>query len=109
MIKLLVERRADLEGKGLSGCTALLLSSFYGNVENCEYLLQAGADINATNNDKHNVLHMAASQGRMATVQYFVQLGVDVNSKDAVGNTPFDLAEKHPEVQAFLKPLMADK
>ena len=54
------EIKQKLEAKAKDGLTAMHLAAFYGNLEILEELIKQGADINAENNAKETILHLAA-------------------------------------------------
>jgi ankyrin repeat protein len=85
--------------------------------EAAQILLEAGVDVNATNEADFTPLHCAAFTGLNELVQLFVERGANINARDWRGRTPFRLAEgakqsfhfqEWPEVAALLKKLGAD-
>ena len=58
-----------------------------------EILLEAGADINATNEADFTALHGAAFRGLNEVIEYLVAEGADINARDFRGRTPFRIAE----------------
>ena len=56
-------------------------------------LLEAGADINATNEADFTALHGAAFRGLNEVVEYLVEQGADINARDFRGRTPYRIAE----------------
>ena len=85
--------------------------------EAVEILVEAGVDVNATNEADFTALHCAAFNGLNELVQYFVERGADINARDWRGRTPFRLAEgakqsfhfqEWPEVATLLQELGAD-
>jgi len=84
-------------------------------------LLEKGADINATNDEKmlllnkripvyvvggHTPLHMAAERGELDCVKLLVEHGANMGARDFNNYTPFHLASMHSqhEVASFLNP-----
>lgn len=60
-IKAHIEVKSDLNAKDAQGgSTALIISSLFGHPEIAKLLIEAGADINATNNDGSTALITAA-------------------------------------------------
>jgi ankyrin repeat protein len=54
-------------------------------------LLDLGANINATDEDGHNALHIALQNSKVNTriVKLLIDRGIDVNGRDCNGRTPF--------------------
>ena len=80
-------------------------------------LIEAGVDVNATNEADFTVLHCAAFSGLNELVRYLAARGADIDARDWRGRTPFRLAEgakqsfhyqEWPEVAALLQELGAD-
>ena len=80
-------------------------------------LLEAGVDVNASNEGDFTALHCAAFTGLPELVQELVESGADINARDWRGRTPFRLAEgakqsfhyqEWPEVADLLQELGAD-
>ena len=64
-----------------------------GAEEAVKVLLEAGADINATNEADFTALHGAAFRGLNEVVEYLVAHDADIDARDFRGRTPFRLAE----------------
>jgi len=80
----------DLEGaRDHNGDTLLHVAS---NVEVARFLVDNGADVNATNNADATPLHSAASGGRLEVVQYLISQEARVDVRNRRGQTPLDLA-----------------
>ena len=56
-------------------------------------LLEAGADINATNEADFTALHGAAYRGLNEVIEYLVAAGADIDARDFRGRTPYRIAE----------------
>ena len=64
-----------------------------GAEEATRMLLEAGAEINATNEADFTALHGAAFRGLNEVVEYLVANGADIDARDYRGRTPYRLAE----------------
>ena len=82
-----------------------------------EILVEAGMDVNATNEGDFTALHCAAFSGLNEVVRQLVEHGADVDARDWRGRTAYRLAEgakqsfhyqAWPEVAALLAELGAD-
>jgi hypothetical protein len=59
-----------------------------------EALLQAGCDVNATDNNGRTPLMYAARYRRQTAVQLLLERGAKVNARDKVGMTALDMAKQ---------------
>ncbi len=90
-------------------------------IEMAKLLLDAGANIDALNNNGQTSLHAAARIDMKDFVRYLGERGAKLDVKDRSGSTPLDIAEgrtgtaarpgasgpeKHPQVAAVLHELM---
>ena len=74
--------------KNGKGYNALLYSSFRGNLEIFNKLMENGADISTTNSSGLNALHLAAQSNFPNIIIFLIEkYGFDINSKDNKGNT----------------------
>jgi ankyrin repeat protein len=73
-------------------------------------LIEAGADIHATNFMGYAPLYIAAESGNVANVQLLIRAGADVNKMEATGMTPLLVAvdRGHMDVAAALIDANAD-
>lgn len=91
-------------------------------IETAKMLLDAGANINAVNNNGQSSLHAAARMDMKEFVRFMGERGANLDVKDRTGSTALDIAEgrtgtaarpgasgpeKHPEVAAVLHELIA--
>ena len=56
-------------------------------------MLEAGADINATNEADFSALHGASFRGLNEVVEFLVAKGADINARDFRGRTAYRLAQ----------------
>ncbi|XP_068584432.1 ankyrin repeat domain-containing protein 53 [Cebidichthys violaceus] len=63
------------------------------NASSClAYLLEHGADANATTDSGTTPLHLAASEGLLDCTETLTRAGADVLAQDGTGHTPLDVA-----------------
>jgi ankyrin repeat protein len=142
MMKLLAEGGADTAPVLPNGTTTLMVASgltqvqgprarrgdvsqFYANwneedsLDSVRYLVDLGADVNATNASGQTALHSAAYMGAMSVVRFLVERGARLDVQDSQGQTPYRIAEGHlniagqgvtewPETAALLRKLGAN-
>jgi ankyrin repeat protein len=80
------------------GSTALHCATWKGHQDVVKFLLDAGADVNAHNNNEHwgtTPLHAAAHANQAAIAQMLIESGADVKARDKEGRTPLDHTEFH--------------
>jgi ankyrin repeat protein len=81
MVKLLIEKGADVEDKDKDGATVLVHATLMGNPEIVRFLIDKGADVNAQTSQGLTALMMAADQGNLEIVKFLIEKGADVNAK----------------------------
>ncbi|KAK2669720.1 hypothetical protein RAB80_015246 [Fusarium oxysporum f. sp. vasinfectum] len=89
VVKMLLERGADVTSKANNGVTPLEAASAEGHVEVVKMLLQKGADLTTKNNDGWTPLNAASSRGHAEVVKILLEKGADVTTKNDSGRTPF--------------------
>jgi len=90
--------------------TALIAAAENGDAESVRLLLDAGADMNATNNDGDTALILAAVQGHAEIVRLLLDRGANVEATDSDGYTAFIVAaaSSHAEIVRLLLDRGAD-
>jgi ankyrin repeat protein len=99
IVRALVEKDPNLlRALDSDGSTALHCATWKGHQEVVKVLLNAGADVNAHNNNEHwgtTPLHAAAHANQAAIAQMLIENGADVNTRDKEGRTPLDHTKFH--------------
>jgi ankyrin repeat protein len=96
VIKLLVERGADINQKGFADYTAIYWScGENGNIDIVKYLLEKGADVNVQGYNGYNPLHHASYFGQKDIVKLLLEqpgIKVDIETTDESKYTAIKLA-----------------
>ena len=95
-VNVLLEHKADVNGKNQSGMFPLLQAAKDGRKEIALRLLAAGADARATMGDTGlTALHLACALGYGDIARALLDKGADVNAKDRWEHTPIGLAGRY--------------
>ncbi|XP_070190180.1 protein phosphatase 1 regulatory subunit 12A-like isoform X13 [Littorina saxatilis] len=88
-----------------TGATALHVAAAKGYINVMNVLLQAGADINARDNDGWTPLHAAVHWGQEESCQLLVEHMCDMDIKNNASHTVFDLASADKDMLKILDEL----
>ena len=79
------------------GWTPLHLAAFFGASTAAEWLVEAGADLNAVsrNSLRNTPLHAATAGGHPQIALLLIERGADVSARDAGGHTPLHIAAEN--------------
>ncbi len=105
VVRLLLERKANVDKAVYGGFTPLFVASHKGHLEIVRLLLQHGANSqHCSDEDKLTPLHMACQEGHLAVVQLLLASGADPNHVSAKGMLPIEAARKagHAQVVSLL-------
>jgi len=92
---LLAQRRTDVNDAALDGQTALHRARFSSHAaENIRLLIEAGADVNARDENGWTPLHCALDYGNDDMVRQLMASGADFRIPDKKGETPLALAAR---------------
>ena len=75
IVKLLLDKGANINAKNFGGSTALIQAAMFGQVNVVELLLARGADINAVDTHDMSALDMAKAARNAPLVQMLQQAG----------------------------------
>jgi uncharacterized protein len=89
----------SIEQKGIFGNTPLIVAAGWGDRDAVRILLDAGANINATGEDRDTALHRAVAVEALDVVQMLIDRGASVEMADAFGDTPRDFAEEAKDLR----------
>ena len=94
MVKMLLDKKADINKASNYGCTPLYTASKNGHVEVVKVLLKANVDVNKADNDSETPLHMASIEGNEEVVRLLLDHGADINKANKLERTPLYEAEE---------------
>jgi ankyrin repeat protein len=86
-VRVLLEQRVDVNGRGVDGATALHRAVYADRPDIVELLLRAGADASA--GDRYGVtpLYLACVNGNAKVIERLLDAGADPNAVDPAGET----------------------
>ena len=87
VVKLLIERYANVDGPTLTNSTPLRAAAYNGRLDIVSCLVENGADVNARTIFENTPLMMAGYNGHMNVVEFLIEHGANVDLQDAYGNT----------------------
>lgn len=88
LVRLLVDRGAQIEHTTDSRSTPLRGAAFDGHCEVCEFLIERGADIDKPNQVGQSPLTIAAAMKKTDCVELLIKKGANVNHRGHNGDTP---------------------
>ncbi|EPS42694.1 hypothetical protein H072_3329 [Dactylellina haptotyla CBS 200.50] len=95
LVKLLIQRGADISVKDRQGQDALWHAGDRGKDTVMELLLDAGARIDAREKNRGTVLSHLAKLGKRESVKLLIDRGAEIDCKDILQRTPLSYAAKH--------------
>lgn len=102
-----IAKGANVHARDLDGQSTLFLACTAGHMPLAEFLVDRGADVDATfGKRKQTLLHWAAEQSSIGIATFLLSHKADVNALQSDGSTPLLLAAKHGHhylVQLLLK------
>ncbi len=94
VVKLLLDRGADVNARDSRGYTPLLSASEMGHLDIVKQLLEGGADVNARDSHGYTPLLLASQMGYLDVVKHLLEKGADVNAKRHKGFTALMVASR---------------
>ena len=110
VVRLLLEKGADVESKGPYGKTALCKAATYGHEDVVCLLLEYGANVESQDHDGTTALHRAASSGHVTVARILLKHSAQIEAKGTYGKTALYLAaqNEHESVVRLLLQKGAD-
>lgn len=104
IIRLLIDNYADINAVTTKGYT-MLHKAAQGNKPSAivYFNKKYKMDLEATEENKMNALHLAAGNGMESAVIYLISLGININAKDKNGFTPLHHAVKKKQIRIIKK------
>lgn len=95
--------RTFIDSKELgSGNTALHIACRQGHFDIVQYLLEKGADINATNNMNFTPFFAAVGNKKKGVAELLIEWGADIYKKNNAGKTAFDIIKNEELKKALM-------
>ncbi len=92
IVKLLLDRGADVSARGPGGQTALFNATRQGNLAAVKVLVEAGIDVHAKDAHGRTALFEAVYAGRKEIAELLCEHGARIDEKDRNGHTAVELA-----------------
>jgi ankyrin repeat protein len=104
IVRLFIEKGANVAAKDSSGGTALHEAAKSGHQAVVQLLIEKGAKVTAKDYYNLTPLHFAAYSGNRVIVQLLLKHGADVNAKSISGDTALNIAKRqgHKEIIQLL-------
>jgi ankyrin repeat protein len=105
IVRLLLDKGADVNASTESGETPLIASAHVGSLEATTLLVEEGATVNARDHDGRTALMYAAAADAADVVRFLLSQGADANLRDTRHGTALTLASGHSlaVVQALIE------
>jgi len=94
IIKALLDAGSDVNGRGVSGVTALHEAAASGRLDIVELLLESGADIALEDDDGNTPVLRASEAGHVKVVCFLAERGADLGCRNKQGETAREILSK---------------
>ena len=111
VVKLLIERNADVESRTSTGSTPLRVAAYEGHIDIVRCLVERGADVNARNDYESTPLMATCYHGHFSVVTYLIDKGGIIDQQFKDGSTALHYAVQwgHFEIVSELLALGASQ
>ena len=111
VVRLLIKRNADVDGRTSSGSTPLRIAAHDGHLDVVRCLVESGADVNARNDHESTPLDIACYRGHLSVITYLIDKGALVDQRYKGGDTALHSAAEgsHLEIVSQLLALGASQ
>ena len=89
VVRLLLERNAEVNAQDNRGFTPFLFASRLGNTDIFRLLLDHNGNEHVHDNEDKTPLHYAAYFGHLDAARFLLERNLDINARDTNGLTPF--------------------
>jgi len=94
IVRILLDKGADISLLSSDGFSAFLVSAYRGHVSVMKLLFAAGASLGERTPTGHTALHLSANNGHLKVTKALVKLGADLEATNAQGFTPLHMASQ---------------
>lgn len=101
VVRLLLQRGADLERLGEDGFTPLGAAAFRGHRSTVRILTRAGANLYRPGATGQTPMHLAAMTGRTEVIDELLKAGADPRRRNRDGDNALDVAANRGQLEAM--------
>ena len=104
VLRCLVENGADVNGTSDDGFTALMIGSYFGQLEAVNFLIKHGAGVHHKDNLGYTALHHAVTHdlGSSELLSCLIKNGANVNARANDNRTPLMIASEYNHVNSVI-------
>jgi uncharacterized protein len=100
-VRLLVEKKADVNAPQADGATALQWAAYRDDLELAGVLIAAGANPKIPNREGATAMQLACQRGSAAMLEKLINAGASVNERGGNGETPLMLTARNGNLEAL--------